>query len=145
METLTLIAIIGGLGLVILDVFVPSGGMLSGVGIAVIIERGLEALGVAGSVRWPLAAIGMLATIGLVIRFGERFSEKVFPARIRTNLDRLVGLQGRVHRVEGPIVEIEGDMWPVRLAEPCVVEEGDLVEVIAFVDQLPVIRPLRRG
>lgn len=142
METLTLIAIIAGLAMVILDIFVPSGGLLSGVGIAIIIERGLDALGVASSVRWPMAGIGMLLTIGLVIRFGEHFSERIFPARIKTNLDRLIGLQGRVHRVDGPIIEVEGDLWTARLAEPAALRPDDLVEIVDFVDQVPIVTPV---
>lgn len=142
METLTLVAIIGGLAMVVLDIFVPSGGLLSGVGIAVIIERGLDALGVASSVRWPLAGLAMLVTIGLVIRFGERFSERLFPAKIRTNLDRMVGMRGRVHRVDGPVIELAGDLWTARLEGAHHLQPDDVVEVIAFVDQVPVVRPV---
>ena len=92
MDSWTLIIVIGALALVVLDVFIPSGGLLSGVGIAALIERGLEAVGVAGPVRWPMAAVGMLVTVAVVIRFGERLSESLFPARVRTNIDRLIGL-----------------------------------------------------
>lgn len=142
METLTVIAIIGGLAMVVLDIFVPSAGLLSGAGIALIIERGLDALGVASSVRWPLAGLAMLATIGLVIRYGERFSERLFPAKIKTNIDRLVGMQGRVHRVDGPVIELEGDLWTARLDGPFRLEAGDAVVVVDFIDQVPVVRPV---
>lgn len=142
METLTLIAIIAGVSMVILDLFVPSGGLLSGLGIAVMIERGLDALGVASSVRWPMAGLGMLVTIGLVIRFGEHFSERLFPPRIKTNIDRLIGLEGRVHAVDALVVEIEGDLWSARLARPAQVERGQPVRVVDFVDQVPVVEPV---
>jgi membrane protein implicated in regulation of membrane protease activity len=141
LETLTVIAIIGGLAMVILDMFVPSAGLLSGAGIAIIIERGLDALGVASSVRWPLAGLAMLATIGLVIRYGERFSERLFPAKIKTNIDRLIGLQARVHRLEGPVIELEGDLWTAKLDGPFRLEVGDVVDVVDFVDQVPIVRP----
>jgi membrane protein implicated in regulation of membrane protease activity len=142
-ETLTLVAVLGGLALILIDLFVPSGGLLSGTGIALMIERGLAALGVAGSVRWPLAGFAMLVTVGLVIRFGERLSERLFPPKIKTNLDRLVGLRGRVHRVEGPVVELEGDLWTARLAGPYALEAGEAIEVVDFIDQQPVVRPLK--
>lgn len=142
METLTLVAVLGGLALIIVDLFVPSGGLLSGTGIALMIERGLAALGVASSVRWPLAGAAMLVTIGLVIRYGERLSERLFPPKIKTNLDRLIGLRGRVHRVDGPVIELEGDLWTARLAGPYALEAGEWIEVVDFVDQQPVVRPL---
>ena len=142
MDTLTVIAIVGGLAMVILDIFVPSAGLLSGAGIAIIIERGLDALGVASSVRWPLAGLAMLVTIGLVIRYGERLSERLFPARIKTNIDRLIGLQGTVRRVDGPVVELEGDLWTAELDGPFRLAVGDVVAVIDFVDQIPIVRPV---
>ncbi|MEZ4470775.1 MAG: hypothetical protein R3F60_08255 [bacterium] len=143
MEAWTLFIVVGALGLVVLDVFVPSGGLLSGVGIAALIERGLQALGVAGSVRWPMAAVGMLLTVGIVIRFGERLSETLFPARVRTNIDRLVGLEGRVQRLAeaGPVVELEGDYWTARLADGSpAATPGARIVVEAMVDQIPVVR-----
>lgn len=142
METLTLVAVIGGLALILLDLVVPSAGLLSGSGVALLLERGLAALGVASSVRWLLAGLAMVVTIGLVIRYGERISERLFPAKIKTNLDRLVGLRGRVHRVEGPVVELEGDLWTARLAGPYALTVGEVIEVVDFVDQRPVVRPL---
>ncbi len=143
MDSWTLIILLGGIALVILDVFIPSGGLLSGLGIAALIERGLDALGVAAPVRWPLAALGMLVTVGVVIRFGERMSETLFPARVRTNTDRLVGLPGRVvrHTESGYMVEIEGDFWTVNVEANAVLEPGQGVVVTAFHDQVPTVRP----
>lgn len=142
MDTWTLVIVLSGLALVIMDVFIPSGGLLSGLGIAAIIERGLAAIGVAGSVRWPLAAVGMLATVAVVIRFGERMSEALFPARIKTNLDRIVGLPGRAVRPaeEGYLVEIEGDFWTAHVEPGSVLTPGQAVVVVAFVDQMPLVR-----
>lgn len=143
MDSWTLIIVIGGIALVILDVFIPSGGLLSGLGIAALIERGLDALGVAAPVRWPLAGVGMLVTVGVVIRFGERMSEALFPARIRTNFDRMVGLEGRVIRPAdgGYLVEIEGDLWSVRVEGGAPLAVGDAVVVVALKDQVPTVRP----
>lgn len=142
MDSWTLIILIGGIALVILDVFIPSGGLLSGLGIAALIERGLDALGVAAPVRWPLAGLGMLVTVGVVIRFGERMSETLFPARVRTNTDRMVGLPGRVVRQteSGYMVEIEGDFWTVRVEGTTHLEPGQAVVVTAFADQTPTVR-----
>ncbi|MCA9526731.1 MAG: hypothetical protein KC549_10615 [Myxococcales bacterium] len=145
MDSWTLIIVIGALALVVLDVFIPSGGLLSGVGIAALIERGLEAVGVAGPVRWPMAAVGMLVTVAVVIRFGERLSESLFPARVRTNIDRLIGLEGRVQRLAdgGPIVDLEGDLWTCRTApDSPAPAAGARVVVEAMVDQVPVVRVL---
>ncbi len=139
------LAVYGGvaLGLVLLDLFVPSSGLLSGAGIALLIERVLAAAGVATGVRIPLAAVGMLACVGLAVRYGERITERLSPVRTRTNADRLVGLTGQVRRLgdAGPVVELEGDLWTAR--SEGALEIGDEVEVVALVDQVPVVR--RRG
>ncbi len=127
-------------GLILLDVFVPSGGLLSGAGIALLIERILAEAGVAMSVRIPLAAIGMIASVSLAVRYGERISERLSPLKERTNVDRLVGLHGEVRRLgdSGPVVEFEGDLWTVRAEGE--VAAGDRVEVIEMVDQVPIVR-----
>jgi membrane protein implicated in regulation of membrane protease activity len=128
-----------------LDLLVPTGGLLSGVGLAIVLERALNWAGVAPIVRWPLAAFGMLVSVSLAIRFGERLSERLFPARIKTNVDRLVGLRGeiRVLRDGHPVVELEGDLWTARLADGASeVGVGDRVKVVALVDQVPVIRSI---
>ncbi len=129
--------------LIVLDIFVPSGGLLTGAGLALLIERALEAAGVALSVRVPLAAVGMLGAVGLAIRYGERISDKVSPMRARTNVDRLIGLEGVVRRIgqQGPIVELEGDLWTVELPEG-EVAPGDRVRVTALVDQVPIVERL---
>jgi len=143
-DTLTIILVCSALGLIVLDVFVPSGGILAGSGIAVLIERILAANGVIVEVRWPLAAVFMLLSVGLAVRYGERISESLFPARARTNVDRLVGIKGRVHRIREAdlIVELEGDLWPARLeAGAGPVEKGDSVRVVALEDLVPIVRP----
>ncbi|MCA9539447.1 MAG: hypothetical protein KC620_11200, partial [Myxococcales bacterium] len=119
MSNQTLILLILALVALVLDIFVPSGGVLSGAAIAVVIERALAAAGVAAVVRIPLAAVGMVITVVIAIRFGERISERFAPLKARTNADRLRGLVGRVHRVdaEALVVELEGDLWNARLAE----------------------------
>jgi len=139
----TLVLLLFAISLIILDLFLPSGGLLAGTGIALILERGLAYLGVATSVRWPLAAVGMLVTVGMAIRFGERLSERLFPARILTNVDRLVGSEARVHRVEGEflLIRLEGDLWKARVAlDSPPVEPGDHVRVVALRDQVPIIK-----
>ncbi len=127
---------------VLLDLVVPSGGVLSGTGLALIIERVLNWAGVAAIVRWPLAGLGMLITVGLAIRFGERVSERLFPARVRTNVDRLVGLRGQVHglREGAPVVIIEGDLWTARALDDAPLAVGQTVQVVALVDQVPVVQ-----
>ncbi|MBU0553031.1 hypothetical protein KKF91_08865 [Myxococcota bacterium] len=144
MLTWSLLAL--GVALILLDIIVPSSGLLSGVGIALFVERGLNALGVGDAIRIPLAGIGMLITVGMAIRFGERLSERLFPARIRTNVDRLVGQRAEVHSQAGAkiVILLEGDLWTARLAEGAqAVERGDEVEIVALTDQVPVIR--KRG
>ena len=145
MNELTLILCLVAVAAIALDLLVPTGGLLSGAGLAILIERLLNWAGVAAVVRWPLAALGMLVTVSLAIRFGERLSERLFPARIRTNVDRLVGLRGEVRALrEGlPVVELEGDRWTARLAEGAeAVQVGDRVKVVALVEQVPVVRRL---
>lgn len=128
------------IGLMLLDLVVPSSGLLSGAGIALLIERLLAEAGVAMSVRIPLAAIGMLASVSLAVRYGERISERLSPLKERTNVDRLVGLRGQVRKLGdgGPVVEIEGDLWTARAEGE--VAAGDMVEVIDMVDQVPTVR-----
>lgn len=146
--SLTLVLVLAAVALIVLDVFIPSGGLLSGTGIALLIERALDAGGVAAVVRWPLALAGMLVTVSLAVRYGERISEALFPARVRTNVDRLVGVVGRVRRIgdEGLVVDLEGDLWTARLADGSPpVGEGDPVQVVALVDQVPVVRRDEEG
>jgi membrane protein implicated in regulation of membrane protease activity len=143
MEELAIYAGIA-VALIALDAFVPSAGLLSGAGIALLIERALAEAGVAWTVRVPLAAIGMMAVVGLAVRYGERISERLSPLKERTNVDRLVGLRGQVLRLHDgdPVVELEGDLW-TSTAEGEVVA-GDLVEVMALVDQVPIVRKVER-
>ncbi len=143
MEQLALFAGVA-VALIVLDVFIPSAGMLSGAGIALLIERILAEAGVAWTVRVPLAAIGMMACVGLAVRYGERISERLSPLQERTNVDRLVGLRGEVTRMRDgdPVVDLEGDLW-TSTAEGEVVA-GDLVEVTALVDQVPIVRKVER-
>ena len=148
MDQITLILLIVAVALAVLDVFIPSGGLLTGGAIALVIERILESAGVVATVRWPLAALGMFLTMGLVIRFGERISELLFPAKIQTNLDRIIGLEVRVHRLRehGIIIELEGDLWRAQLAEGAsALMVGDTARVIAFENQTPIIRGTEEG
>jgi membrane protein implicated in regulation of membrane protease activity len=127
---------------VLLDLVVPSGGLLTGTALALIIERALNWAGVAAIVRWPLAGLGMLITVGLAIRFGERISERLFPARVRTNVDRVIGLTGQVHALRdgAPVVSIEGDLWTARALDDAPLAVGQAVRVVALVDQVPVVQ-----
>lgn len=147
MGDLTLIlCVIGGI-LVVADLFIPSGGLLSGAGIAMLIERGLAALGVAAGWRWGLAAGGMMITVSLAVRYGERVTERLFPAKIQTNVDRLVGTRCVVKKVEGGLkIELEGDLWSARLAEGSPPPEiGGEATVIALDEQTPVVRCGEKG
>ena len=139
----TLVLLIIAAVAVLLDIVVPSGGLLTGGAVALVLERLLNYAGVAPVVRWPLAAVALMITIGLAIRFGERLSQRLFPARIRADVDRLVGLDGRMHgeRDGQPVVEIEGVLWGARLAEGEPSPPGGArVRVVAVLDQVPVVR-----
>ncbi len=128
------------LALIALDVVVPSGGLLSGAGIALLLERALAEAGVAWAVRLPLAGAGMLLTVGLAVRYGERVSEWLSPLKERTNVDRLVGLRGTVRKLSdgGPVVEIEGDLWTCRAEGE--IAAGDEIEVVEMAEQVPIVR-----
>lgn len=143
MEDLTLIMVVAGVALVLVDLVIPSGGLLSGTGIALLIERGLASLGVAAGWRWALAGGGMVITVSLAVRYGERITERLFPARIHTNVDRLVGARCEIRKVEPGrlMIELEGDLWTARLADgsqPASV--GAFARVVALDDQTPVVR-----
>lgn len=126
----------------VLEVFIPSGGLLLGAGLGLLIERALDAAGVSAMARWPMAGVGLFVGIGLAARYGERLSDRLFPARIKTGVDRMVGLECRVRRAEGAlwVVDIEGDLWTARLAdgEPTPAPGEGLV-VVGFVEQVPII------
>lgn len=137
-----LVFVLVAIGAIVIDLFVPTGGILSGAGIALLIERVLAWAGVDGLVRWPLAAVGMLATVGLAMRFGERLADRLVPSRTQTNVDRLVGSRGTVRRLEpvGLVLELEGDHWRGQLVDGArPVDEGDPVQVVALVDQVPYV------
>lgn len=131
--------------LIALDTVVPSAGLLSGAGIALLIERILADSGVVLAVRLPLAALGMMACVGLALRYGERISERLSPLNAKTNVDRLVGMRGQVMRLRdgAPVVELEGDLWTARAEGE--VKAGDTVEVVALVEQVPTVRNVEAG
>lgn len=137
----TWIMVLVAAGLIILDLFIPSGGLLAGTGTALLIERALDAAGVIAEVRWPLAGAGMLVTIALVVRYGERVSERIFPQKVRTNVNRLVGCSARVKRLteDGAIIEVEGDLWTAALAPNVEAQVGDIVVITELRDQIPIV------
>lgn len=139
----TWIMVLVAVVLIVLDIFIPSGGLLAGTGIALLIERALDAAGVIAEVRWPLAALGMMATIALAVRYGERISEKLFPGQVKTNVDRLVGCAARVRRLtdDGVVVEVEGDLWTAQLAPNVTVTVGQVLVVTELRDQVPIVAP----
>ncbi|MEZ4466861.1 MAG: hypothetical protein R3F43_21040 [bacterium] len=142
MEAWTLFIVVGALGLVVLDVSVPSGGLLSGVGIAA--PSSSEA-----SRRWgggPGALAdggGHAAHRGIVIRSGAVERDALpLPASAPTSTAPSAWRGGAAAGRGGArVVELEGDYWTARLADGSpAATPGARIVVEAMVDQIPVVR-----
>jgi len=132
METLTWTLIVIGGVLVLVDFVVPSGGLISGAGIALLVISGLNHLGfewwVQALVFFPVM-IGSAFAIYKVAAAGGSYLERWFvPDRLQSGVDALPGATGTI--LDASHAQVRGDRWSVESEEP--LQAGDTIRVIAL-------------
>jgi membrane-bound serine protease (ClpP class) len=148
-----------GLGIAVLEVFFPSGGILGFlcvVSIGTSIAFGFMHSVVAGLVILGVALVGLPAVIVLALHwlpktpFGKHIlldtptSDEVLPdSERREKLRSLLGKRGKAKSRMMPsgAVKIEGKTYDA-VAEATALDEGDLVEVVEFQGNRLVVRAL---
>jgi membrane-bound serine protease (ClpP class) len=146
MEAFVVIALIG-LGLLLAELLLPTGGILAAIGIAGLVAAGIVALGsdseAADYIGGALIALGVVSAISFYF-----VTRKVLAARrqpeVRTGTEGLVGSCGEARSSIGPDgrVWLAGTIWSARLAagsEP--VQLGDRVKIEAVDGLTLVVRP----
>ena len=146
MEAFVVIALIG-VGLLLAELLLPTGGVLAVLGVAGLTAAGIaafssdsDAADVAGG---GLIALGVIS--GITFYFVSR---KVIEAhrneRVRTGSEELVGAAGEARSSIDPEgrVWLEGTLWSGRLAEGATpIRQGDKVTVEAVDGLTLIVRP----
>ena len=146
MEAFVIIALIG-LGLLLAELLLPTGGVLAAIGVAGLTAAGIVALGsdsnAADYVGGALIALGVVS--GISFYFVAR---KVIAAhrepRVRTGSEELVGARAEARSSIDPEgrVWLEGTIWSARLADGSApIGQGDRVRVEAVDGLTLVVRP----
>lgn len=146
MEAFVVIALIG-LGLLLAELLLPTGGILAAIGVAGLTAAGIVALNsdsiTAEYIGGALIALGILSAISFYF-----ITRKVIAAhrdpRVRTGTEEMVGSMGEARTSIDPAgrVWLGGTIWSARLAagsEP--VGLGDRVRVEAVDGLTLVVRP----
>ena len=123
--------VLGGL-LVLADFVIPSGGLISGAGISLLVMAALHHQGfewwVLGLVFFPIT-IGSAIVIFKVAATGGSLLERWFvPDRIQTGVDALPGATGTM--LDESHAQVRGDRWNVESEDP--LQSGDAIRVIAL-------------
>jgi len=145
-EAFVVIALIG-LGLLLAELLLPTGGVLAAIGVLGLTAAGIVAFGsdwyVADYAGGALIALGVVS--GITFYFVTR---KVWEAhrndRVRTGTEGVVGAEGEARSAIDPEgrVWLEGTIWSARLAEGAsAARHGDRVRVEAVDGLTLVVRP----
>jgi membrane-bound serine protease (ClpP class) len=146
MEAFVVIALIG-IGLLLAELLLPTGGVLAVLGVAGLTAAGIvafnsdnDAADIAGG---GLIALGLIS--GITFYFVSR---KVLEAhrneRVRTGSEELVGAAGKARTSIDPEgrVWLEGTLWSARLADAATpIRQGDRVRVEAVDGLTLIVRP----
>lgn len=146
MEAFVVIALIG-LGLLLAELLLPTGGILAAIGIAGLTAAGIVALNsdsvTAEYIGGALIALGIVGAISFYF-----VTRKVLAAhrqtRIRTGTEEMVGSTGEARSSIDPDgrVWLGGTIWSARLAEGAnPIRLGDRVRVEAVEGLTLVVRP----
>lgn len=146
MEAFVVIALIG-LGLLLAELLLPTGGILAAIGIAGLTAAGIVALNsdseTADYIGGALIALGVISAISFYFVTRKVLAARRQP-RVRTGTEGLVGSSGEARSSIDPEgrVWLGGTIWSARLAagsEP--VRFGDRVRVEAVDGLTLVVRP----
>jgi membrane-bound serine protease (ClpP class) len=146
METFVVIALVG-LGLLLAELLLPTGGVLAGIGVLGLTAAGVAAFGsdsdVADYAGGGLIALGILSGITFYL-----VSRKVLEAhrneRVRTGTEEMIGASAEARSSIDPEgrVWLGGTIWSARLATGSgPVRLGDRVRVEAVDGLTLVVRP----
>ena len=146
MEAFVVIAIVG-LGLLLAELLLPTGGVLAAIGVAGLTAAGIVALGsdseAADYVGGALIALGVVSAISFWF-----IARKVIAAhrepRVRTGYEELVGSAAEARSSIDPDGRVwaGGTIWSARLAEGSAsVRLGDRVRIEAVDGLTLVVRP----
>jgi membrane-bound serine protease (ClpP class) len=146
MEAFVVIALIG-LGLLLAELLLPTGGILAAIGIAGLTAAGIVALGssseTAEYVGGALIALGIVSAISFYF-ITRKVVEARRQPRVRTGTEGIVGSSGEARSSIDPEgrVWLGGTIWSARLAEGSEpVRLGDRVKVEAVDGLTLVVRP----
>ncbi len=132
MDLLTWAFLITGGALILIDVVLPSGGLLSGSGVALLVIMGLNHLGVAwwvqGLVFLPVMLGSTLVMYQLAAKGGSYLEQWLVPTRLRSGVDALPGATGVM--LDASHAQVRGDRWPVVCNEP--LDAGDPIHVLSL-------------
>ena len=138
-----LVLILLSLGLLILDLFVSFGGLLT-LGGLVGLTAGSYLLIEIPELRisWPLIG-SVVGTLGLIITFIRGYVMRVMKHPVRSGFDLLVGMSGRTsERIDREgYVHVREEYWRALSLEESPLEEGEAIEVIRA---LPTHLEIRR-
>jgi membrane-bound serine protease (ClpP class) len=147
MEAYVVIAVIG-LGLLVAELLLPTGGVLAAIGVAGLTVAGVIAIGsnseAADYIGGALIALGVISAISFYF-----VTRKVLAAhrqeRVRTGTEEIVGSEAEARSSIDPEgrVWLGGTIWSARLAESAAPARlGDRVRVEAVDGLTLVVRPL---
>ena len=146
METFVVIALIG-LGLLVAELLLPTGGILAFIGVAGLTAAGIVALGsdsvTADYIGGALIALGIVSAISFYF-----ITRKVIEAhrepRVKTGTEELVGAVAEARSSIDPDGQVwfGGTIWSARLAEDATpIQRGDKVRVEAVEGLTLIVRP----
>jgi membrane-bound serine protease (ClpP class) len=145
-EAFIIIAAIG-LGLLLAELLLPTGGLLAGIGAAGLVAAGVVAIGsdsdVADYVGGALIAVGIVCAVGFLF-VARKVLEAHRQPRVRTGTEELLGADGEARSPIDPTgrVWLEGTIWSARLTDAAApVRTGDRVTVEAVDGLTLVVRP----
>ncbi|HET9185489.1 MAG TPA: NfeD family protein [Solirubrobacterales bacterium] len=146
MEAFIVIAAVG-LGLLLAELLLPTGGLLAAIGAAGLVAAGIVAIGsdsdVADYVGGALIAVGIVCAVGFLF-VARKVVEAHRQPRVRTGTEELLGADGEARSPIDPTgrVWLEGTIWSARLADPAApARTGDRVTVEAVDGLTLVVRP----
>jgi membrane-bound serine protease (ClpP class) len=147
MEAFAIVALIG-FGLLLIELLLPTGGVLAAIGIAGVVASGIIALDSDNSAKDFIGPA--LITLGVVSGIAFYFvTRKVIAAHrdqpVRTGTEEMIGAIGEARSAIAPEgqVFLAGTIWGARLAgNDGVAQPGDRVRVEAIDGLTLIVRPV---
>ncbi len=130
LEMISWLFLITGFILMLSDILIPSGGLLSGTGFSLVILSGLNEWGIPwwGQIIcfFPLTIGSAFGFYKLAAKSGTFLETWLVPDRAKTGVDALPGSEGKMLDTTHALVR--GDRWEIRCTSS--LETGDLIQVV---------------